>query len=373
MSQHWHRGHRAARRADRRRRRTWILAAAGAGVLVLALGGFAAAAVLSGDGDAEVASTPTATRAPSTTISVAGSSVTTLPRLPCRSPLTADAPLRLWIAGDSLAYSVGTGLGKKAANTGVVAPVYESRVSSGLSSPGFFDWPGRVSEELPRLNPEVVVFVMGTNDWAVPQDTPVDAAGQPAWKAAYAKQVQHMVDTLTANGRTLYWVGPPVLRDTKQEAGVKALADVIRGVVDTHPQAEFVDLHDLLDAPDGTYSSTVDSEGKKVQVRTGDGVHLTPDGAEFVGDALFTELDAQCRLKAQAVADSKQQLVETKGSTSVAPGSTATAPPQATSPPTVAATAPPATVAPTTPPTTVSSPTLPPTTAAQPTPSTSAP
>src|SRR5690606_32219341 len=138
----------------------------------------------------------------------------------------------LWIAGDSLAYSVGDGLGKKSANTGVVAPVYESRVSSGLASPGFFDWPKRVAEELPRVDPEVVVFVMGTNDWAVPQATPVDASGQPVWRAAYAKQVQGMVDTLTAGGRTLYWVGPPVLRDSKQEAGVKELTEVIRSVVD---------------------------------------------------------------------------------------------------------------------------------------------
>lgn len=331
---------------------------------MLALGGLAAATVLAGDGDAEVATTPVATRAPSTTISVAGTSATTTPGLPCRSPLTTDTPLRLWIAGDSLAYSVGNGLGKKAANTGVVAPVYESRVSSGLASPGFFDWPKRVGEELPRLDPEVVVFVMGTNDWAVPQTTPVDASGQPAWKAAYAKQVQAMIDTLTADGRTLYWVGPPVLRDSKQEAGVKELTEVIRGVVDPHPQAEFFDLHDLLDAPDGTYTATADADGKKLQVRTGDGVHLTTDGADFVGDALFAELDAQCRIKAQAVADSKQQLIETRGSTSVAPGSTATAPPQATTPPTVAATAaPPDTVPATTPSTTTGAP---PTTAGTP-------
>ncbi|MBM3660711.1 MAG: DUF459 domain-containing protein [Actinobacteria bacterium] len=343
MSQHRHRGHRAVRRADRRRRRMWVGVAAGLGVLVVLVGGFAAAAVLAGDGDAEVATTPVATRAPSTTVSVAATTVATVPGLPCRAALTVDAPLRLWIAGDSIAHSVGNGLGKKAANTGVVAPVYESRVSSGLGSPGFFDWPRRVAEELPRVNPEVVVFVMGTNDWGVPQASPTDASGQPAWRAGYTKQVQGMVDALTADGRTLYWVGPPVLRDTKQEAGVKELVEVIRGVVDAHPQAEFFDLHDLLDGTDGTYTATVDADGKRLQVRTGDGVHLTADGADFVGDALFAELDAQCRLKAQAVADAKQQLVETRGSTSVAPGSTATAPPQSTTPPTVAATAPPTT------------------------------
>lgn len=362
MSTHWHRGHRAARRADRARRRNWIIAAVAGGILVLGLGAVAAAALLAGNGDAEVATAATK-RAP-TTIPVAGTSVTTGPASTCRSPLTPDAPLRLWIAGDSLAYSVGNGLGKRAANTGVVAPVYESRVSSGLSSPGFFDWPKRVAEELPRLDPEVVVFVMGTNDWAVPQATPVDASGQPAWKAAYAERVKAMVDALTAGGRTLFWVGPPVLRDPKQEAGAKEIAAVIRSVVETRPRATFFDLHDLLDADDGAYTATVDDGGKKVQVRAGDGVHLTTDGADFVGAAMFAELDGKCRLKAQAVADAKQSVVETKGSTSVAAGSTATAPPVVTTPPTVAPTTPAPTVPATQPPAATTAPvTTPPTTA----------
>lgn len=372
MSNHWHRGHRAARRADRRRRRNWIVAAAVGAVVLVLLGGFAASTVMAGDGGAEVART-VATRAPSPpTVAVAGASVTTVPGLPCRSGLTANAPLRLWIAGDSIAYSVGTGLGKKAANTGVVAPVYESRVSSGLASPGFFDWPKRVSEELPRLNPEVVVFVMGTNDWAVPQATPLDASGQPAWKTTYAQRVQSMVDALTANGRTLYWVGPPVLRDSKQEAGATQVATVIRQVVDPAPRAEYFDLHDLLDTDGGTYTATVDDGGKKLQVRADDGVHLTPDGADFVGSALFARLDDQCRLKAQAVADAKQPLVETRGSTSVGPGTTATAPPTDTTPSTVAATTPTTVVTSTTPTTAVPATGPPPTTTAT-TPLTSTP
>ena len=166
--------------------------------------------------------------------------------------------------------------------------------------------------------------------------------------APYRARVQAMVETLTANERTLYWVGPPVLRDSKQEAGGRDIAAVIQSVVDAAPNAKFFDLHDLLDGEDGSYTPFADGDGKKLQVRSGDGVHLTPDGADFVGDALLTKLDGQCRLKAQAVADSRQQVVETQGSTSVAPGSTATAPP-ATTPPTVAVTAPPATSAPTIP------------------------
>jgi len=225
---------------------------------------------------------------------------------------------------------------------------------------GFFDWPKRVGEEVPRLNPEVVVFVMGTNDWMAPQPTPLDATGQPAWKGKYEAQVQALVDALARDGRILYWLGPPILKDPKQDAGAQAAAAVIKDVVAQHRDAHYVDAHALLDAEDGTYTPTIDVNGKKVLVRSGDGIHLTPEGGDLVGAALFELIDQQCSLRAQAVPNSKQVVVETKGSTSVPVGSSSNAPtPQATTPATTpptapppVATAPPATSPPTAPPAT---------------------
>jgi uncharacterized protein len=346
----------------------WIALIVAGGVIAGSAMAVGAAALLTDD--SEPAATPPATHRTAPTVPRAtATTVTTTPGTKCRTGLTADAPLRLWIAGDSIAWSVGNGLGKLAAATGVVAPVYESRVSSGVSSPGFFDWPKRVSEELPRLDPEVVVFVMGTNDWMAPQPTPLDATGQPAWKGKYQSQVQALVDAIARDGRILYWLGPPILRDTKQDAGAQAAAAVIKSVIAGNPDAHFVDAHTLLDADDGTYTPTVEVDGKKVLVRSGDGIHLTPEGGDYVGAALFDLIDQQCALKAQSQPFSKQVVVETKGSTSVPVGSSGnSSTPQPTSsattpppPPTQApvVTAPPAT----TPPATTPPETTPPTTA----------
>ena len=336
---------RAERRAHRTRRtrRGWSVALIVAvGVIAGAAMAVGAAALLTDDGGEPASAPPTTHRTPTTVSRPSATTATTIPGARCRVGLTAEEPLRLWIAGDSIAWSVGQGLGKLAAATGVVAPVYESRISSGVSSPGFFDWPKRVGEELPRLNPEVVVFVMGTNDWMAPQPTPLDATGQPAWKGKYEAQVQTLVDALARDGRILYWLGPPILKDPKQDAGAQAAAAVIKDVIARNHDAHYVDAHALLDADDGTYTATVDVNGKKVLVRSGDGVHLTPEGGEFVGKALFDLIDARCALKAQSVPNSRQIVVETRGSTSVPVGSTATAPtPQPT-----AAAAPPTTAAP---------------------------
>src|SRR5262245_30752629 len=354
------RAERRAQRTGRSRRGWWIAAIVAAGVILVGALAVGAAALLQDDGEPSSARTTPHAPTPTFDRSIA-TTATTTPDAKCRAGLTADAPLRLWIAGDSIAWSVGNGLGKRAAATGVVAPVYESRVSSGVSSPGFFDWPKRVSEEVPRLNPEVVVFVMGTNDWMAPQPTPLDATGQPAWKGKYHSQVQSLVDELARDGRILYWLGPPILKDPKQDAGAQAAAAVIKSVIAGNPDAHFVDAHTLLDADDGSYTPTVEVDGKKVLVRAGDGIHLTPEGGDFVGAALFDLIDQQCSLKAQSQPNSKQVVVETKGSTPVPVGSprnsstpqptsspTTTPPPPPTQAPvvTVPTTAPPAATTP---------------------------
>ena len=340
-----------ARSRDRRPRR-WRppVRVVAAGVLAAALIAAGAVLLLTRGTSPSVASRPPR-KVPAT---VATGTPSTTSGRPCRTPLTADAPLRLWIAGDSLAWSVGTGLGRVAAATGVVAPVYESRVSSGLTSPGFFDWPRRIDTELPRLGPEVVVVVLGTNDWgAAAAGTTVGTTD--AWTVRYSTLVQSVVDRIARPDRTLVWFGPPILKDPDQDAGSRAVAAVIADVVNRNPNAVFVDGRTLLDAADGSYTGSVEVEGRKVQVRTGDGVHFTPDGADFVGRALFAVLDAQCRLKAQSVADGRQVVVETPGSNAY-PGSTggSSATTTPTPPTTVPGTVPttvPATVAPTAPPT----------------------
>ena len=92
------------------------------------------------------------------------STSTTVAARHCRA-LSSDDPLRLWVGGDSLAGSLGPALGELTGSTGVVQPYFDSRVSSGLANPGFFDWPDHATTEMTRLDPDVVVFIIGTNDY----------------------------------------------------------------------------------------------------------------------------------------------------------------------------------------------------------------
>jgi hypothetical protein len=285
----------------------------------------------------------------------------------CRALSTTD-PLKLWVGGDSLAGSLGPSLGAITGSTGVVQPYFDSRVSSGLANPGFFDWPNQATTELADISPDIVVFIIGANDWSA-------VTGGDTWKADYAKRVEEMVSILAGSGRTVYWVSAPIHRDTNMNDAVVQVNVVAAAVVQRHPNVKFVDAYKLFSDTDGKFALNLpDETGKVVTMRAGDGVHLTTDGGDFLARAVFKLVDAQCRVTAQKVAGVTKETIQTAGSTQVAPssnsssGSNSGATVQTTPP----ATAPPSTTIPV-PETTPSTTTLPTTTTTTPSPPPSTP
>lgn len=241
------------------------------------------------------------------------------PRTPgapeCGRDLTTGRPLRLWIAGDSLAGSLGPALGEQTADTGVVAPVYESRVSSGLASPGFHNWPKRAAAELDRLDPEAVAFIIGTNDYVIVSGSRSPGA---AWVADYTARTEAMMALLVGpERRTVYWISPPIMRSEKMDAAVRQIGDLQRTVAREFPTVTFIDAHTLFADEDGEYAGTATDPvtGRTVTIRAGDGVHLSPDGADLLAATVYQQIDTDWCVTDQAVEDADQPVVETKGST----------------------------------------------------------
>jgi hypothetical protein len=228
--------------------------------------------------------------------------------------------------------------------------VFFSKVSSGLSTPEFWDWPEHGAEEMFKLDPEVAVFIVGANDTMIIGDN-------EDWRPQYEMAVEEMMTLLIGESRTVYWVGSPVLEDDDQ-LHVAQLNQVFQEVAARHPEVVYVDAYGLFATPEGEYrSSLTDGEGETVLVRADDGVHFTPEGGDHLANAIFAQLDPQCALLAQAVPDAAKDVIETEGSSRV-PGTsrdedttvTTRSPAPATAPPTTPPppTAPPTTAAPTT-------------------------
>ena len=241
----------------------------------------------------------------------------------CRQPLTPTSPLRLWVGGDSLAGSLGPALGQQTADTGIIQPTYDSRISSGLGNSEFFNWPKQAAEEMARVNPEVVVFIIGTNDWSLVRATPTDASGSLVWKVQYAEKVEELIKIFETAGRPtkprkIYWVGGPTIREKRINTGVVEVNAVAKEVAAKHPDVTFIDTYALFSSSTGGYVDTVNIEnGKSTRVRTGDGVHFTPNGGDFLGRAVYSEIDRLCRINAQAVAGQPKTVLRTPGSTQI--------------------------------------------------------
>ncbi len=370
------------RRAHRTRRRWRRVATIVATVAVVVAFGLVATETVRIGGDdrpslAGTVSTPEPSRSPSSTTS------TTIPGRTCRAPLTDADPLRLWIGGDSLAGALGPALGTIAGATGVVQPQFDSRVSSGLTSKDFFDWPEHAVKEMERLDPEVAVFIIGANDFTAPMNESEGADGEPAWKTEYTRSVEEMLASLDPGVRTVVWIGAPVFEDDRRDAAIKQIDDLSRDVMAKYENVAFVDAYALFTDADGEYAASLppldEPNGEAIPVRAGDGVHLTTQGAERLARAVYAILDAQCRTTAQALEGVVKGTIQTEGSTLVVGGTgrggtvqtsppastpSATNPPATSTPP---ATSPPATSPPATaPPTTAPGTTAPPATSTPP-------
>ncbi|HKF89847.1 MAG TPA: GDSL-type esterase/lipase family protein [Acidimicrobiia bacterium] len=176
----------------------------------------------------------------------------------CRAPLDPGDPLRLWIGGDSLAGSLGPSLGELAGKTGVVQPVLDSRVSSGLLSPDFVNWPKRGGEDMFTYNPEVTVFIVGAND---AKNLAEGATRDPKWRTQYSALVEEMLAVLGGNGRAVYWIGAPVMADAAYSERVKGVNEVFQEVAAKHPDVTYVDAYSVFSTPDGAFASMLPVPG----------------------------------------------------------------------------------------------------------------
>ena len=218
--------------------------------------------------------------------------------------LSNAAPLRLWIGGDSLSGELGLQLGQMVEALGVVKAHVDYKVSSGLASTGVRDWPKRFAQEQTQYEPEAIVFMVGANDASI-VGSALNEAGVPAWEPAYRAKVDEMMDLLVGGNlkRTVFWVGSPTL-GTRYNHGAQELDRVMREEAAKRPTIVYVDAFALFSA-NGEYSVFLpDADGNRVQMRIGDGVHFTNDGAQFLAQHVYKLLDSRWNLATQAAPDS---------------------------------------------------------------------
>ena len=205
---------------------------------------------------------------------------------------TRARPLRVWVAGDSLAQVPGDALARAAPGSVDVLPV-ESRLSTGLARPDLYNWYTRFNQVIAAVQPRVAVLSFGADDAhdfmaGVPGGRSVGTFGSPAWIAEYRRRVEGVTRELNAAGITTLWLGLPIPDGPGFRRSFPVVNRILESVARKHaPRSQFVDTWHLLDSAHGRYTAYLRVGGKLTLMRLPDGVHYTDAAGDLVaGDVL---------------------------------------------------------------------------------------
>ena len=219
--------------------------------------------------------------------------VTTTTLAPLRVPSVA-APLKVVVAGDSTAKSLGDALIGAAGGTAELAITNEGKVSTGLARSDYFNWGARMSEIVAVDRPEVVVFMIGANDGQSILEgdgTVVAQFGTPEWTEQYRRRVAGIMDLAEGDGRRMVWVGEPNVGTGNVQQAVEIGNAIAAEEAATRPWVTYVDVAEMLAGPDGGFSEYITlPDGSTARCYAGDGVHLTVKCLDRVMDDLVPTL-----------------------------------------------------------------------------------
>jgi hypothetical protein len=227
------------------------------------------------------------------------------PHKPATAPkplFTKARPLRVWVAGDSLAQVPGDALARAAPGSVEVLPV-ESRLSTGLARPDLYNWYTRFNQLIAAVKPRVAVLSFGADDAhdfmaGVPGGHSVGTFGSAAWIGEYRRRVDGVTRELNAAGITTVWLGLPIPDGPGFRRSFPIVNRILASVARKHaPHSQFVDTWHLLDSAHGKYTAYLRVSGKLTLMRLPDGVHYTDAAGDLVAADVLARLRREYTLR----------------------------------------------------------------------------
>lgn len=134
--------------------------------------------------------------------------------------------------------------------------------STGLNSKTLLDWQGYINE-IDLRHYETIYIVLGTNDQIQKKDIP-----------DYQNKAESFIKKIKQQNKNVVWLLPPTLKNSHKNALLSNTRAAIKGAV----KNQGISIIDMRETLGSEYSENING----VAVRTRDGIHLTPKGAELV-------------------------------------------------------------------------------------------
>ncbi len=219
--------------------------------------------------------------------------------------------VRVLLLGDSLALTLGMGLGVHAQKWGIdfhdnavlgcdIDPNATVNIEGtvGPTAPGCVGWPATWKHEIATINPDVVALELGR--WEV-SDRLIDGKwstiGQPAWDKRYTAELTRAIDILSARGAHVVLFTLPYIAQTtdapngqpwniNEPGRTVAYNALIARIAAKFPKkVSVIDVNKMLD-PKGVYTSYIDG----IRVRNADDEHVSVPGGEYLRPVILPQL-----------------------------------------------------------------------------------
>ena len=186
--------------------------------------------------------------------------------------------------GDSMMLHLHEAMVQRLAGERGVTVRADTHPSTGISKPRLLNWPRLSLAQAKRFRPSATVVFIGAND-GFPLATPAGKrvrCCRPVWRREYARRAGRMMRAYVRSGEgRVYWVQLPQARDRRLSRIYGAVNAAVRRAAKAVPGAVRVVHLDHVLTPQGRYRDSIVYEGRRVRVREGDGIHLTPEGASI--------------------------------------------------------------------------------------------
>ena len=220
------------------------------------------------------------------------------------APLTEEKHVnQLLVIGDAMGGGLGAGLTRVAEPGGDYDVSLRFNEESGLARPEVYDWAATVPKILESGQYDDIAVMLGANDRQTIRDGEQRLEfGTEAWRAAYKKQIDLLLDQLAASGARIVWVSPPPMKDPEYDAATKTIAALQRERVEARGM-RFVDIRPSLSNPDGSYTDVMkDDTGNVIKLRGRDGISFFKAGNNLMGQLVLAAIEAGPAAPAAAAA-----------------------------------------------------------------------
>lgn len=214
-----------------------------------------------------------------------------IPELPAATP---EAPLRMYIGGDSLVQTFGTSLLRISTGTGVFTSTLDYRVSTGLARPEFFNWPEHFVRDVLPANPQIMVVMFGANDVQnMEVGGKVLVRGSDEWLTEYRRRVSATMDLLRSptNDRIVIWCGPPPVGSEAKVPDLDKMNYIYWTEAQSRPWIQYFDTWPFFSNSDLTFAAQLpNADGVVRGMRQKDNLHFSTVGGDRLSWAVIDRI-----------------------------------------------------------------------------------